>query len=149
MKFLYFVPLFLSYASSCLAQDSFSNPYNSSYVIEHSSEYYTDSICGKLVFTYDRERHISYYCQQYNDGRKTEGIVLDKQLDLNRQVFKLHKYFKGKFDANMTITRSNANESQKVAFIYYADPNDDIALEKTCIFMILDSYDSSFNTTNN
>lgn len=123
------------------AQDSFHNPNRFKYIIERSSEYETDSICGKLSVSYDNETCMSSYCLQYNDGREIKGLVIDKQLDLNSQVFKLEKFFYGKYNACIAIYRKDSGESQKVGFIYYDNQEEDVAPEKTCIFLMLEDYD--------
>lgn len=131
----------------CVAQDSFRNPNRFRYLIEYSTEYTTDSIKGVFDVTYDVGKRMSSYILRYDDGKERHGIVKDKQLDMNRQVFRLEKFFEGKYDAQLAVSRKDNTESQKVAFIYYSNPSEDTAADKTCICLILEDYDPILNAT--
>lgn len=125
-----------------VAQDSFHNPNRFVYVIDSSSECASDTCaCGRFSMTYDTASRQSFYSLSYVDGRECKGRVLDKQLEQDRQLFRLQHFFEDRYDADMVICRKSADDSQKVAFVYFANQQEDLSPEKTCIFLILEDYE--------
>lgn len=125
-----------------VAQDSFHNPNRFVYIIDCTSDCISDTcVSGMFSMTYDSDSRTSFYTLQYSDGREHKGRVLDKQLEKDRQLFRLQNFFEEKYDADMVIYKSSTDDSQKIAFVYFTNQGEDHSSKKKCIFMILGEYD--------
>ena len=135
----------LSCAYQSYAQDSFANPYAFTYIIEYSTEY-ADSITSpeetKIEVKYDKNTRTSTCNISYNGVQKYGGTILDKQIEANRQLFILEKYFFNKYNACLLIAKEPDTISDtKVGMIYYANQREDAAPEKTCYCLFLKDVD--------
>ena len=128
------------------AQDSFHNPYRFSYYIDYSTEF-EDSIqipeMTRIDVKYDAKRKSPICTILFNGEQKYLGRILDSNLDLDHQTFLLDSFFENKYNAYLCITRGSDFDDQKVGMIYYANPQEDIAPEKTCYCYFLSDVETT------
>lgn len=130
----------LSCVSYGYAQDSFYNPNRFSYFIEFSTEYAENEkldTIAKIEVTYDDKKGVSHYSISTKDSIMHQGRILDKQLFSDHQIFLLENYFGKNANAKLIIAKGGQLDNQKVAFVYYDNPEEDPKEEKTCHYMML------------